>query len=301
MRRLLRSAIRRRSDLEVIGEAEDGLDAVQLTSALRPDVILLDIGLPRLDGIAAAERIRHFAPATTLVFVSEHASAEVVQAAFRAGGRGYVHKSHLRRDLLPAVAAVLQGQYFVSRGWEHGEGRTGLARHDVQFYSDDAVFFDSANRFLGPAVGAGRGVIVLATPSHRDGVVQRLRSDGVDIDAAIQHGTYCSIDASEALSDVMSQGVPDCYRLRRHLSNLIGSVSHAVETDEPRVVILGEGAGLLCAEGSADAAISLEQMANELLVICDIDILCTYPLHCRQPHDAAFRRICAEHGGVNVR
>ena len=301
MRPVLRSAIRRRSDLEIIGEAEDGLDAVQLARALRPDVILLDIGLPGLDGIAAAERIRHFAPASNLVFVSEHASAEIVQAAFRAGGRAYVHKPRVRRDLLPAVAAVLQGQYFVSRGWERGEGRTGLARHDVQFYSDDAVFFDSANRFLAPAVEAGRGVIVLGTRCHREGVVQRLRSGGVDIDTAIRHGTYCSIDASEALSDVMGQGVPDCHRFRRDLSDLIDSVSSALSADEPRVAILGEGAGLVCAAGSADAAISLEQMANELLVTCDIDILCTYPLRCRQPHDAAFQRICAEHGGVDVR
>ena len=172
-------------------------------------------------------------------------------------------------------------------------------RHDVQFYSDDAVFFDRATRFVAPAVDAGRGVIVLATPFHREGLVQRLRSEGVNIEAAIRQGTYLSLDASDALSSITIERLPDGPLFRQTLADLIGSV--AIAAKEPRVAVLGECVGLLCAEGNPDAAIALEQTGNELLAAHDLDILCAYPLRCCQPHDRTFQRICAEHASVDIR
>src|SRR5271155_2308603 len=81
--------------LQIICEVSDGAEAVQKATALKPDLILLDIGLPTLDGIAAAGQIREFAPETKIIFVSQESSPEVVQAAFNSGARGYVMKTRV--------------------------------------------------------------------------------------------------------------------------------------------------------------------------------------------------------------
>ena len=92
----------------------DGLDAVQKAGELRSDVILLDVGLPSLNGIEAARQIRKLSRKSKILFLSQESSADVVQEAFRIGALGYVAKAHAGSDLLPAVEAVCQGKRFVS-------------------------------------------------------------------------------------------------------------------------------------------------------------------------------------------
>ena len=81
---------------------------------LQPDLVLLDIGMPNLDGIKAAAQIRSVAPESKILFVSQNADPEIVQAALSDGARGYVCKSEIDRELLPAIEAVLGGKGFVS-------------------------------------------------------------------------------------------------------------------------------------------------------------------------------------------
>jgi DNA-binding NarL/FixJ family response regulator len=101
-------------DLQVIGEVSDGLEAVQKAEELKPDLILLDIGLPTLNGIEVARRIRKLAPESRVIFLSQESSAEVVQEALSLGARGYVVKANAGRELLAAVEAVILGKTFVS-------------------------------------------------------------------------------------------------------------------------------------------------------------------------------------------
>ena len=103
-------------DWQIIGEATDGLDAVQKAEALRPDVILLDIGLPKLNGIEAARQILVIIPGSRIIFVSQESSASVVAEALSFGALGYVLKARAGSDLRAAVEAVLEGGQFVSRG-----------------------------------------------------------------------------------------------------------------------------------------------------------------------------------------
>jgi DNA-binding NarL/FixJ family response regulator len=113
-RQLVCSKLEEQPELQVICEVTDGLEAVQKAEALKPDLILLDIGLPTLDGIEAARRILEFVPESKIIFLTMQTSPAFVQEAMRLGAWGYVYKTHVACDLLPVISAVLSGQKFVS-------------------------------------------------------------------------------------------------------------------------------------------------------------------------------------------
>jgi len=95
---------------------DDGLEAIQKAKELGPDLVLLDIGLPTLNGIEAARQIRRLVPKSKIIFVSQNSSVEVLQEAFSLGARGYVVKTMAAVDLLAALDAVVEGRRFVSVG-----------------------------------------------------------------------------------------------------------------------------------------------------------------------------------------
>jgi DNA-binding NarL/FixJ family response regulator len=101
-------------ELQVVGEAADGLQAVQKAEELQPDLILLDIGMPTLNGIEAAHRISRLVPAAKILFVSQDNDTDVVAAAFSDGAKGYLRKQNANTELLFAVEAVSRGDRFVS-------------------------------------------------------------------------------------------------------------------------------------------------------------------------------------------
>jgi DNA-binding NarL/FixJ family response regulator len=115
-RHLVSTMLQERPEFQIIGEASDGLEAVRKTEELRPDLILLDVDLPKLNGVESARRICAIAPGPIILFVSENQSHTVVQEALRSGActRGYVVKTDAAEELLPALEAVIQGKRFVS-------------------------------------------------------------------------------------------------------------------------------------------------------------------------------------------
>jgi DNA-binding NarL/FixJ family response regulator len=112
----VRSALGKTPELKIVGEAFDGLDAVHKAEDLRPDLILLDIGLPELNGLDAARRIRTLSPESRILFISQESSIQVVETALSLGAQGYVIKDDAGDDLLEAIGAVIQGNRFVSPG-----------------------------------------------------------------------------------------------------------------------------------------------------------------------------------------
>jgi DNA-binding NarL/FixJ family response regulator len=108
------STLGQKQELRVVCIASNGLDAVEKAKELTPDLIMLDIGLPQLDGIQAARRILAFAPQSKIIFVSENRDPDIVEETFKTGARAYVFKSQAASDLLVAVEAVLTGGTFVS-------------------------------------------------------------------------------------------------------------------------------------------------------------------------------------------
>jgi DNA-binding NarL/FixJ family response regulator len=113
-RRFVLSTLASMSDLEVIGEASNGSEAVQKAVELQPDLILLDIGLQGLSGIDAARQIRALVPRSNIIFLTQESSADVIQEALSLGAHGYVVKTKAASELLNAVEAVLLGKMFVS-------------------------------------------------------------------------------------------------------------------------------------------------------------------------------------------
>jgi len=305
LRRVLRSILQQRDDLQIIGEASDGLEAVQKARILRPDLILLDIDLPRLNGIQAARRLRDLVPLAKVLFFGVESSSDVVREAFNVGGAGYIYKLNIGSELLPAIETVLRGKQFVGSGLEDefSDSTAAQARphhHDVQFYSDDAVFLESVTQFIAAALKAGNASIVVATKPHRDSLLQALKAQGVDVDAAIQQGAYASLDAADTLSIYMVDDWPDPVRFFAGFGKLIESASKAAKAQDPRVAFFGEGVALLWAEGKTEAAIRLEQLVKDLAKTYKVDILCAYPFSVNVD-ERAFRKICAEHSAVYSR
>jgi DNA-binding NarL/FixJ family response regulator len=117
-RRFVLSELRPLTEVEVIGHASDGLEAVQRAEKLQPDLILLDVGLPLLNGIEVCQRIRQVSPHSKILFLSQDSSPDVVEEALRLGAQGYVLKSDAARELVSAIRAIRQGKLFVSRRLE---------------------------------------------------------------------------------------------------------------------------------------------------------------------------------------
>ncbi len=114
IRKVICAELAKRRDLQVVCEVSDGLEAVQKAGELKPNLILMDIGLPSLNGIEAARQILKLAPESKLIFFSQESSADVVQEALSFGAHGYVLKIRAGIDLLTAVETVLGGTRFVS-------------------------------------------------------------------------------------------------------------------------------------------------------------------------------------------
>jgi DNA-binding NarL/FixJ family response regulator len=307
-RRQVLLLLQARPQWQVIAEASDGSEAVHKAADLKPDLILLDIGLPKLNGIEAARRIRQLSPGSKIIFLSQNNDRDILRAALSAGALGYVPKTDAGSELLPAMDAVLQGHQFVSSSLKDHEftdtsGEKAPDRHKVLFYSDDTVLLDSVTRFIAAPLKAGNAAIVLASKSHRDSLLQRLKAEGVDTDGALGQGTYISLDAADTLSTIMVNSLPDPVLFFRGIGGLVEAAAKAAKSKQPQVVVFGEAVALLHAEGKADAAIRFEQLGNDLAETYGVDILCAYPLKRfdDQEGDHSFRSICREHSAVYSR
>jgi DNA-binding NarL/FixJ family response regulator len=313
----------------IVCEVEDGLEAVKKAKELMPDLILMDIGLDKLNGLEAARQIRKVAPDLKVLFLSAVDSMEVVEEALHTAGSGYVLKLDAASELIEAVEAVSQGRQFVSStiqrrisaraantpgsvapiGDEPLASRLteppprGFARcHEVQFYSDDEIFLETVTHFIGAALKSGNAAIVVATKPHRDMLLEGLKAQGVDVDALIQQGAYISLDAADTLSKFMINDWVDADRFLGSFNKLIDSTSKAAKAKHPRVAIFGEGVALVWAKGKKEAAIRLEQLCNDLAKTRQVDILCAYPfsLHI-QEDQPSFTAICREHSAIHAR
>jgi DNA-binding NarL/FixJ family response regulator len=318
-RRFARSTLGERADFQVVAEASDGLEAVRTTAELQPDLILLDIGLPKLNGIEAARRIREQSPKSKILFFSENRSPEIVGEALGTGAGGYLLKSDAARELFAAMDAVLRGKPFRSSslsshpdGEDPGKGparRIGApirerrdqiaGHHEVVFYSEDGQLIGKLSNFFGAALNAGNAAVVIATAPHQELLLQSLRANGVDIATAITQGRYLTADADKAMSHCMVNGVLDSAHFLECFGTLISKAADAVGGEHARVAAFGENGDLLLKHGHLEAVIEDEKLGNQLCETYPVDILCGYLLeHSNDIAGGLMHQICAEHSAV---
>ena len=114
--RYVRSTVNRRDGLLIVGEARDGLQAVQKAIQLRPDLILLNISLDTINGVEAAKQIRKAFPGVKLLFVTQIIDQDIMAEALGNGADGYILKMDAEHELLPAIEAIRRGEKFISGG-----------------------------------------------------------------------------------------------------------------------------------------------------------------------------------------
>jgi DNA-binding NarL/FixJ family response regulator len=322
-RELLRKDLLQIPHLAVVGEASDGLEAVAKFRELRPDLILLDLGLPKLNGIEVARRITTLSPKAKILIVSANLSKAVIEEAFRAGASGYLVKSDVAGELRLAVESILAGIKFVSKlandpdPSKHShlqpfllpESKTRTApastvgnaiprRHHAAFYTDDRSFSDHVGLFIGRAIKAGNAAIVLATESHRSQLLRYLKALNLDLEAVSGQGRYIALDVADTVSKVTVNGTVD----RDHFMSLFDKMLAKAKIRHLRIAVFGECAQTFLARGNPAAAIKIERLANELLRRYDVEILCGYSRKTMQSamHEPIYEQICAEHSSIHT-
>jgi len=320
-RQFLTLELQQQPGLQIVGEVADGLEAIKKAQELRPDLILLDIGLPSLNGIEAARRIRTLSPESRIIFITQETSRAILEEALSLGAMGYLIKAYAGSELITAVETVLQGTRFISSrlpgmifsdtkqaqdsvaGQDHALFSFPQATnqrpcdHEVQFYSEEKTFLLWLSRFIENGLLDGNVVIVVVTASHRQRLLQIFTDQGVDIAAAVEQGRFVLLDAVAALSTFMHAGVPDRKRFFFTAGTIIREAEMVNALMHKRILLFGEMVAVLCERGQVEAAIQLEQLWNELGQTYSFHLSCGYPLS-NVPNTRFHAKICAEHSAV---
>jgi len=273
-RQFVDAALRRSDRWQPVAHASDAREAVERARLCRPDLILLDIGLPGESGIHAARRILAEDPNVKILFVSEHQSPELVEAALATGARGYVVKSHAGRELLPAMEAIAEGRRYLSVSLRRSQRQP--CHHAAGFYADEAHLLHDYATFAEDVLTSGASLIVLSTASRRKKLEQTLRARGVDVDRLTAEGRHRWVDVADALSSVMVDDWPDDERFSKAMTPLLLEAAARSTAERARVAAWGECAPTLWLEGKPEAAIRVEQLWDQVARQHQVETLCSY-------------------------
>jgi CheY-like chemotaxis protein len=280
---------------DVVGVATNGWQAVDMAHQVDPDVIVLDVNMPGLDGFQTFRALKYVGVTRPVVFLSVHESDEYVDEAFRCGARGYVLKSRAARDLASAIDQALFGRVFVP-------SLTSLFRltdgggHAMQLYRRLDSFLDGAAAFLDLALRRGDATCVVATQPFREGLGDRLRSRGWAVGGTSGHKRYLAVDAGHALNRVMVGGRPDPNRVAQIATQLDQYRLAFADSPGSRLTAIGNMVVSLIGSGNERGAIALESLWDRSTKDLPIFTLCCYATSCF--HDGVpglWSDACSEH------
>jgi DNA-binding NarL/FixJ family response regulator len=307
VRNLICTKLKTDPRLEVVGQVSDGVEGVKKAQELQPHLILLDIGLPRLNGLEAARRICKVSPSSKIVFVTQESSTETIEEALRLGAKGYIVKTDVGRELLPGVAAVLDGRIFLSSHPAHSSGSiVGVVQpsrrsnpHVLAVYRDDAALVDGLVSSINRALYTGRAVISVVTESHRQSLLRILRASNIEVDADVEEGRLVFVDVAEACVTFAAGGQLDAKLAV--IRDLIGKAAAMAKAESPKVFICGECPSVLLAQGKVEDAIELERFWEDISKVDgEVVVHCAYRSDHFEPRDAGeiFESISAQHTAV---
>ena len=246
---------------DIVGIAGDGRQALDLARRLRPDVVVLDVAMPDLNGFQTLEQLRRDGPETRVVFLTMHRDDEFVAAAINGGAMGYVLKSRIHLDLISAIDHALAGRLFLP-------SLTSLStvagsRHAVHFHANESHYLDEVSRLVGATLRSGEQVVLVTNEATRIGVAQRLQARQLNLAVLAEREQYVATDSALALSQVMRDGRPDRERLEEMIHGL-DRLRLAAPNGQGRLTIFGDMTVALCRNGDFEAALAVERIWNEL-------------------------------------
>jgi DNA-binding NarL/FixJ family response regulator len=308
-RRHVASTLAESSRWQIVGEAADGADAIEKAANLRPDLILLDVGLPTVNGIEAARRILAHDSNLKILFVSEHQSWEIAEVALCTGARGYICKSDSGRELSPAMDAIIDGGRFVAERFggrvqkRADRAASNGRRHEGLYYSNDVELLNQWASIAKDALNTDATFLLLATDSHRDTIGAMLQRCGINVERAVRDGRFVSLTVDETLSKFMVGDRLDETRFWNSVTSVLLSAARASTADQPYVIACGECAPTLCTQGNGEAAIRLEQLWDEVTRTYRVDTYCAYSSDgCRcDDADDVREQISAAHTATSAR
>lgn len=300
-RRFATSALQKERDVQIIGEACDGLCAVQKATELQPDFILLDVGLPGLNGIQACARIRELSPESKILLMSVDRCKDTAMEGLLAGASGYLIKSDARAELVRAMRAVLDGKVFFSAAiGSQAEVLPGSSFpvHSVYFYDYDEALISYLRSVVVSSLEDGSSVLVVCTPEHRHQLQASLIESGITT-AGLNKNRFQILDAKATLSEFMVDGRLSSEKFSRCVGQNIRRAKEAALNAES-VTVFGEMVAILWSEGKQSAALELERLWNGLLLEGTFQLHCAYPrrILAEKTNSLAMKAICNEHSTI---
>lgn len=306
-RRRVCAELEKGSRWRVSGEVADGESAVREARAGRPDVIVLDIALPGLNGVEAARRILAENPGARILFLTGQSSSDIAGAALEIGAAGYLLKIDAGGRLQLAVETVAAGARYISpslagRVVDVTRQSSGSAvhRHAAVFHVDESPLVDDYVRFAEASLADGQVVIGVADHARLLKIAERLEARGVALDVAVREGRYRAIDMAPEFAALVRDGRADYESVLR---SALAVLAQAASSSERGVAVFGEMAPLAWKEGYVEAALTLERAWDEAVRRTGAAVLCGYVIDGARVADngyAVFRDVCGVHADVHV-